>query len=540
MSAPKPPLALGVEVTSLDGIRTQWDARARSAGNRPLGLRFSTRLGDGWSDGGATLNRPIDRDSPDVGLLGAAAFYGHDGETAYEGRIAANPRSLDGSPSMDVLFAGWIANTQDRKFEAIIIDRDLSKWSGPGLLRQSGLGINGYNIQAAESAQDSSNPSLITRLTSPWSDKKVSEAWYDAGSARIGSIIWSVALGFNVSTGDGNWHWNIATTNDDEPSALVADTGSLVGGATSGTLTTDPARFGVVTQRYEATLSTALDYDLAWQFAVVGDHGLTLRAPSDSASGFYASDVIRWIITSFCPALNTRGVEDTTRVIPQLVFARQFPFDAITEVNKYHRWQFGVEEGRTFYFRGIDYSNYDWQVGEHDFGVKVKLQGDSTDGGVHNGITVTFTDIDTGRVTTLTPDDTDELADTDPTNPANLAGYPRWDEITLSTPTDGDSAIAIAQAALAERNSPQGQGTITVEGHIRDRYGNWQQGWKVRAGHTVSITSSVALSDRPRLISETSWDQDSKTLTITVEDTADAVDAWLDRQSTDIAAARLG
>jgi hypothetical protein len=211
---------------------------------------------------------------------------------------------------------------------------------------------------------------------------------------------------------------------------------------------------------------------------------------------------------------------------------RTDPFDAIAEVNKYHRWQFGVWENRTFTYGPTDLTDYDWSVDLNDFGVTLDVQGDSTDDGAFNGICVTFTDLQTGNQSTLTPDTNPELADTDPENPANRARHrPLGRDHPVLTGLSAD-AVQIASAALVEKNTPKGQGSITIKGHLKDRAGHWQQGWKVRAGDRVAITSSVSLSDRPRLISETSWDHDSQTLTITVEDTAQRVDAFLDRLST--------
>jgi hypothetical protein len=95
---------------------------------------------------------------------------------------------------------------------------------------------------------------------------------------------------------------------------------------------------------------------------------------------------------------------------------------------------------------------------------------------------------------------------------------------------DGAAAAQIGRIALAEFNLPKAPGTITVTGHIKDRAGHWQQGWRVRAGDTVAITDHP--NDRPRLVTETTWDHDSKTLTISVEGPAHRLDAVLDRITT--------
>jgi hypothetical protein len=65
-------------------------------------------------------------------------------------------------------------------------------------------------------------------------------------------------------------------------------------------------------------------------------------------------------------------------------------------------------------------------------------------------------------------------------------------------------AVQVGRAVLAERLLPKSPGTITVQGHIRDGQGNWQQGWKPRNSQTVAIAN--APNDRARLITDARWD----------------------------------
>jgi hypothetical protein len=90
--------------------------------------------------------------------------------------------------------------------------------------------------------------------------------------------------------------------------------------------------------------------------------------------------------------------------------------------------------------------------------------------------------------------------------------------------------------ALAEYNSPKRPGTITLQGHVRDRAGHWQPVWKMRAGDTLAITDSVDLSGRPRLIHETNYSADGYSVTVGVDGPPNRLDAILDRQATALAA----
>ncbi len=119
--------------------------------------------------------------------------------------------------------------------------------------------------------------------------------------------------------------------------------------------------------------------------------------------------------------------------------------------------------------------------------MSVDLQGDSTDV-LANGIVVDFVNVATGAKDIITPDDSLDLVDTNPANPATTHGIDGWTWISLAAPTTASAAVQIGHAALAEFNQPKAPGTITLEGHVRDRAGHWQQGWKVRAGDTIAIT----------------------------------------------------
>jgi hypothetical protein len=94
---------------------------------------------DGFKDASCTLPRRIDRDFPDSQLLYGFALRGHDGSTAYEGRISGLQRSLSDTHSMSVQAAGLMANAKDRKFWQVFVDRDMSQWQAPPLARRAAM-----------------------------------------------------------------------------------------------------------------------------------------------------------------------------------------------------------------------------------------------------------------------------------------------------------------------------------------------------------------------------------------------------------------
>jgi len=555
MAAPKPDLGLMAEIVTAGGSRFQWGPGARYPGDVPLSIGFATRLGDGFGDGGCILRRPIDRNYPDVNLLDDFNLIGVDGSVAYEGRVTANPRSVDSSGhSITISAAGHMAITRDRKMQIIFVDRDFGSWSGASTQRRINLNTLGFNSSPSFSTapDDSGNPALETSVDGAWGVgvKPVSEAWYDARGLSIGGLYWAWMKGASIVLPDANWNWNAALSTDDV-ATTIDSSGNLASVGPGGFLTNATAenrKYAVIQLYYNAASAgtQGVTYPIWWTvLAVYGNHGLTKRNVSTftRAQGFYVSDMVRYVVQTVAPQLDVSGIVPMTYVVEHAVYLDPMdPFDILADLNKYCRFIFGAEEGKRFFFRPADLTDYDWQVDYNDPGVEVKLQGDSTDGGVYNGICVNFTNLANGRPGRLTPLDATYgavLTDSDPTNPATMHSYPRWPEITLSFPALPDAAAQVGRMALAEMNTPKGEGNIIVSGHIKDRAGHWQQGWKPRAGQTVAITSSASLSDRPRLISETQWNHETKTLTITVESIPQMVEAFFDRVDTSLAAANL-
>jgi hypothetical protein len=270
------------------------------------------------------------------------------------------------------------------------------------------------------------------------------------------------------------------------------------------------------------------------QLAVYGNHGLTTVAIDGEPDGVTASDVIRYLAANYAPMLDTSGVQDTTTPIPHLAFTdRTDLYEAFGRVNAFHLWDLAVWENRVLHYGPVDMTDYDWQIRLDDPGVTVDLQGDSVES-MANGIVVQYTDVTTGELTEVTPDDDDRLLDSDPENPANKHGLTIWTEVPLSWPTTEAAAIEQGRALLAEFTSPRAPGTITVRGHVRDRQGNWCQAWKIRPGDTIAITNHP--NDRPRLINEVSYSHDTHTMTLTVEGQPRRMDAVFARHEAALAA----
>jgi hypothetical protein len=273
---------------------------------------------------------------------------------------------------------------------------------------------------------------------------------------------------------------------------------------------------------------------------VIGDHGLSTNDVSNVPTGVTASDVIRYLIATHCPKLNTAGVEDTTYPIGHLAFRdRTKVYDALLKVNSFHLWGLEVYEDRTVYFRQRDLSDWDWEVRHDVRGTAIGLQGDSVEN-LRNGLIVQYPDVTTGATEELHPDDHSELLDTSPDNPYNLHGDRAYgDPFVIPFPTTAANALELGRIKLAEDLQVKAPGSFAITGSIIDRAGVAQPPWKVRAGDRVRLTSTANQTDRPRLVQETSYSHDGRTVTINVDATSGVLDALLDRTTTALQAAGL-
>ena len=538
----KPPLDLVVEATTLDGARTTWGRGEPDPGRRPSGIWFKTKRGDGFADSSITLPRRVDRDYADIQLLASLALVGAGGDVAYEGRMAGNPRVLDLGHTMQVLAAGWMSHAKDRKFREIYVDRDHARWRDAGTQRRLNL-ASSYQLNPASAAADSTNgnPRIAMSIPGITDGAYLVDAWYDAGGIPIGSLFYDWAASGNINLGNANYQWQAYLGDKDDGSAPFDQTADLsTAYSGSGTLaaTTASRRFAWLQFLWSTTthgLGGSASAIVAWKVAVYGNHGLTKRAiATGEPDGVFAADVIRDVATRWCPMLGTAGVKDTSYPIGQLAFIDPvYPHDAFMVANRPHRWSLSVWEDRQLHYEPVDLTDYDWEVRLSDHGVSFEPTGETIQE-LANGISVTYTDVATRVRQVLTPEDTPELADTNPDNPATLAGYPLWQELELSWPATRADAIEIGRAALVEFNRPKAGGTIRLRGHVRDRAGHWQPVWKMRADQRLIISDFP--NDAVRLIQETHYEHDRYEQRVTVERPTQRIDAVMDRFADALAA----
>jgi hypothetical protein len=538
------PLDLYMEVEAASGARYRWDAN-QPAASRLRNVQITTKLGEGFSTLSGNLARRIDVDYPDLRLNQFITVVGADGHVVFEGRLVTMPREVADSHSISVTFVGHMAHAADR-FSETYVDRDLAAWGAIPLGRRvANLSANFSNVDSTQTVDESnSQAAVLTEVSGAWASPflLVSEAWYDAGSAvQIAKITYSWKRHGSIGSA-APWVWDVDVSSDDKGTVQLSS-GNLVaaGPSTNQTFTpTSQYRYAFLHMYYFATPGGAdgATYGIEWsKLAVYGNHGLTLyTGEPGEPGGVYASDVLKDVAKRFCPLLDTSGVEDTNYVIQHLKFNTVFPHDAFLEVNKYHLNHLAVWEDRTLTFRPYDLSDYQWEIRTDDPGVTFSPVGLSAED-LFNGIMVTFKDILTGVETTLTPPFHAELRDESEETPWNEWGIDHWDLIELSAPTTWNQALQLGRAKLAETNRPKTPGTLSVTGYIRDRQGHPQPASYPRAGDVICITNFNEIN---RLIVETDWDDEAKSMKIAVDLPFQLLEALFDRQQSALNARGLG
>lgn len=539
-----------VVITDADGNTKTLDSHATVPGDRPRGIQFGTQQGSGFLTASFTLACPIDEERTDINILDDVQFVGTDGDVAYEGFVAAMPRSLDagGEATLTVSCAGWIATAGGEPISMIFGDRDLSQWRGAAVGRIVDLLSANFMQPAAPTVVPdgtTGRAALSLQHADEWAApiQPIAEAWYDAGPGNtISAIYWDA---INAGQSDpANWDLYVRTTATDDFAIVNASSGDQWGSVPISGFLVDPnpVRYAVITFAHPATPGGGSGYVYAMQMrdvAVYGDVDL-IRQTGDQPYGVTASDVIRWTAARACPLLNTAGVRDTDHAIRQLAFReRTKPYDIFLKVNSYHLWQLGVWEGRTLHFAPVDLTDWDWEIRHDVSGTAIGLQGDEYTE-LRSAIVVEYTDVATGRSEVLLPADHPELRDTNPDNPYNRHGW-YWpgEPYVVPFPTTQADALELGRIQLLEDNQLKAPGSFTERYAVLDRAGIPQPPWKVRAGHRVRLTSTANLSDRPRLVLETAYDHSTRTVTIGVDSTLRLLNAAVDRVQTALQAAGL-
>lgn len=542
---------LMVVVTDKDGVTTTMDSHASDPGYRPQGLTCGSQQGTGFYTAGFHVSWPIDREHPSLHLRDKVQIIGAAGDIAYEGFITDLPRSTDaeGRGTLTVTLVGYMADTGRATFRMPFVDRDLAHFTiESSMARRAGLLSGGFLPQGTGTVTPDPAGAVclvqqFDRVVNTTGSLGLLESWYDAGpDTYIGSVyvdLVSYDKGAGGVSLTGSWMLSRMLSNDTIGTSVE---GGAVGGTYAGyyTATALDRRYMFLQVYYGGTVTADGLWSATWRNpAVYGDHGLPLIGDTDP-KGVAASDVVRWLIDRYCPKLSSAGVQSTTYSISHLAFRdRTTVYDAILKVNSFHLWQLAVWEDGVVHFGPVDLTNWDWEIRHDEPGNQIALQGDSVEN-LRNGIVVSFTNVATGQPEELHPDDWEQLRDDSLENPYNQHGDTAYGEAyAIPFPTTQANALELGRLKMLEDNAVRAPGTITIGPWARDRSGELQPVWKIRSGDRVRITSSVSLSDRPRLVHEVSYSHDSRSATVAVDSTLRYLEGFVDRVLTSLAANNL-
>ncbi|HEX6020632.1 MAG TPA: hypothetical protein VFZ00_01470 [Solirubrobacter sp.] len=536
-------MALYVEVTGADGDVTELHPSSRRAEDRPQGITCSTARGDGFKNGSFWLPRRADRTYDDIRRYDQVRFIDEQtGDLAWEGYVASEPQTMDTTHRLQVECVGYMQHLKDRKIRALIIDQDLNRWSaGASLMRQ----VNNFTrtFAAGSIAADQTNgvPNIVQTLDFPTGAAASVNNTYDAGPGlTIGAIYYAWQRITSIPTADANYQWAIYTDSDDAIGSPISSTGNLrAAGPGSGTLAVGAgSRFALIEFLYNAAVAGNGQQRLGWgPLAVYGDQGLPLIG-SSQPYGVAASDVIRWIVKTFYPLLNTAGVQDTSWPIHQLRFDDVFGYDALTRINSWHRYGLEVWDDRTLYFAPPDLDTTDWTIdgGDDAHPITASFPGPADDD-QPNGIRVKYRDW-FGTPLLITPDDDSRLAWDDPEHEATRHGRTVWTDYEFQQPVDRDDAIEVGRLALIEANQNRAPAVFTcLSGEVLNGEGIGREAWRVRAGKTMAIVSHP--EDQPRLITETTYTDDDGRLVVNVDNSLATLEGIQDRWMTELEARGL-
>ncbi len=533
----KPPLALGVEVETPNG-NFRLDPDDPDPSNRPSGLSFSTQRGDGFGPAACTLSRKIFKDYPDINLLDTWRFIGQQGDVAYEGKLHSTPRTNDPAQQIGISLVGWMTYLGNRKISPLYIGSRLGGWIDPSNQRKADRLIASYKWAAAVSAGwqgSGENPPGISLDFTSWTPVSgygsTGESWFYAGGENIGRLLYH----FHRVTGSSSSSWltraAFCTTDTGGDTQVGTDHDATTNSSEYETLTAeeDKYKYVLLEDSYPSGASGTFTSYHTWEYPkVIGNQGLELGGAWPEV-GFKLTDIVQSMLATYYPKIEWAG-EENSFIVEQATWhdSPANGFEIMQSLNNLVLWETSVWEDRKLHFHPADLTRYDWQIRTDDPGVSVVFEGDSIEN-FANGCSVSYTDF-AGIRRQLWPSAHEELRDESENNPANIHGEELWTDCEVPTPCSEAEALQYGRTYLAEFNRPKRPGTFRISGgYIKDRAGNWQQGWKVRSSQTIGVFDNVDETE-PRLIFATSWDQNSKTLEVTVDAPPKYLDAIVARQ----------
>lgn len=541
-----------VDVYPQGSFHNRWAADEPGPEDILSNLNFSTTMPGGFEQMSCVLTRKPDVDYNDLVEFSTITVYGVGGKVAWQGRLQSSPRTSGNQLAITPGAVGWQAALDDNNSARMIwIDIDMTHWQGQSAGRHAVSNAAGYIVTAPQvMTSPSGTPMLANVIPGPWSQLAIVESFYDGQGIPIWQLGYAWKLGKSVNSADANWNWVTFLTTDDLFTSTV-NSGNLraagPGLAWLGDATlTRP--WAAIQFYYSVAAGGSDNYEIDWtNLTVVGKHLLTLQGSlgyTPGAVGLFSSQIIKYAVQTWAPSLavtkaGVSTIETTSFMIPHLVHLN--PTTAGSIINDALQFEIDkdwwVDEGPTFNMASRANHGKDWRARVGPSG----LQETGPDvNQLCNRVMVTYNDV-SGTTRTVGPTGSgantidNSLADSDPTNPVNIAGLVRYPPTPLpnigtSTPA---AAIQVGKRYLSEIKQRSTAGQASIVGYIEDDRGIIHPAWEIRSGDRITFVD--AHDPIPRRIIKTNYSHDSKTNQIDLDSPAQDLDATIARLGVSIA-----
>jgi hypothetical protein len=536
----KPSLNQSVMVTTPNGKTYRWGEDDPVPERSFHSLAYGSGMPGGFDQMTATLPRKRGVDYSDLELFSNIQVFDAGGEVTGEYRLDSAPVTAGNEFVITPNAVGYQAALEDRKdCAALFVDIDFSHWGGISTQYRIAAASTPYTEPSVVPDPTTGQPSVATIVEVPMTDALAEQGWcaahYDAGShVDIGSIYyaWTKHPNTPLSALAPAVEWEVWLDSSDVfPSA--DQSGNLrAAGPGTGTLTSTASdnRFGYVQYYTFDAPNPGVDEGIFWtMLAVYGEHGLTKRgsASATTAQGFWASDVLEYIISTFT-SLNVGTIDVTSFVIPQLEFRTPTtPAEMVKQANRFHLHDWFVGPGQKFHYRERGTYGRHWlaRVGP----AKLEGTGQTTERCVTD-VLITYQDVD-GTAKTVGPtgsgaDATDaSLHDSDTQNPAIAAGVERWAILDMGQVSTSAAAIQVGARFLEEVNALDHSGRAELTGHVMNDAGVLFPYSSVQAGDTITFMDAADTSER-RIVKAT---KGANTVSIDLDAPPEGTQALLER-----------
>lgn len=476
---------LSVIIEHANGGTTRLAVDENDGTRIPSQLAFSTSAAGGPATLQTSALRVLGKPGKER-LFDTVKLVSRSGRVLWAGPLSQPGRNVAGDvTTMTINAVGWSSKLEDRKDARFLgIDRDPGSWRPMTYNRRLALnpsGSPGWSLQDFSTA----NGALTFNCGKPtWASnpgRPLVEANYDAGPLRVGKLIVSSfanAPGSQITSADPNWQLVAFDAADgDVATGISVGANQMPGLPGSFTRASSSKQLVGVSLYYGAAPAGGADasFEIDVKVAVVGDHGLPLRAAPDGTLGLLISDVIPYLLEQFAPSIKPGLIPPTVTVVPDLKFlAATTPGTMITTGLNLDGWLWTVNPDRTLDIAPWG-SGRTWMVHATDPGTGIADEGAQA-ADSFNGIVVTFVD-DLGISRCVGPPGSvadyhdPALMSSDAGNAAVAAGEWRLDVLDMGGFATLEIATIAGVVTLQDRQAAVRSGTITVDGYATDDQG---------------------------------------------------------------------